>query len=90
MINNTSTVHHSPGGTALGKRGRSNSSKKAQQQPLAPWQQSAGCYGTSGVTLGPETMCDSLSGHKVLVYWPADQQWWEATLCRVSERVWVC
>lgn len=21
-----------------------------------------------------------------MVYWPADQQWWEATLCWVSER----
>lgn len=76
----SNTVHHSPGGTALGKRGRSSSSKKGSHKPVAPCH--TDCY-TAGVPLLPEIMSDSHSGHKVLVYWPADQQWWEATLCRV-------
>jgi hypothetical protein len=70
--------HTSPGGTTLGKRGRQGACK--QDPPKAP--QSA-CY-ASGVPIRPDTVSDSSSGRKVLVYWPADQQWWEATLCWVS------
>lgn len=70
--------HGSPNGSSLGKRGRQGTNKKAPAQAPQP----AGY--ASGVPIRPDTISDSCSERKVLVYWPADHQWWEATLCRVS------
>lgn len=47
----------------------------------------AGGVRASVVPLTHDTIEDSLSGRNVLVYWPGDHQWWQATLSRVSLRV---
>jgi hypothetical protein len=33
----------------------------------------------------PHSFNDSYLGMKVLVYWPADHQWWAATICQVLQ-----
>lgn len=83
---------HSPGSATLGKRARhtnsnsSSHSKKggASAKLLQQQQQAAVEAPVGGVQLRPDTITDSCSGRKVLVYWPADRQWWEASLCGVS------
>lgn len=70
--------HTSPTSSTLGKRKQHPACKKAAvnvPQPAAR---------VSGVPIRAHNAADSWAGRRVLVYWPADNQWWEATLCRVS------
>lgn len=71
----------SPAGTSLGKK-RTRPVAASSRSSLSSAPQH-GCYAT-GDPIRPDTVTDSNTGRKVLVYWPADQQWWEATLCWVS------
>lgn len=38
----------------------------------------------SRLIIRPDSFSDSYLGLKVMVYWPADKKWWEATVCKVS------
>lgn len=70
--------HTSPTSSTLGKRKQHPACKKAPvnvPQPAAR---------VSGVPIRAHNAADSWAGRRVMVYWPADNQWWEATLCRVS------
>jgi hypothetical protein len=70
--------HTSPNSSALGKRKHQTACKNGPVEAL----QAAGHV--SGVPIRAHNAADSWAGRRVLVYWPADNQWWEATLCRVS------
>jgi hypothetical protein len=83
----SASVQHpsSPAGTSLGKK-RTRPVAASSRSSLSSAPQH-GCYAT-GDPIRPDTVTDSNTGRKVLVYWPADQQWWEATLCWVSGADW--
>eukprot|EP00775_Hariotina_reticulata_P002000 gene2000-2322_t len=44
----------------------------------------SGCELQQGSMVLPHCFDDSYLGVKVLVYWPADHQWWEATICQLN------
>jgi hypothetical protein len=72
--------------TRQGKRPRASSFKAQQQQQQAAAALDSGDASgyAAGVPITPDSLDSSCLGRRVLVYWPADCQWWEATICQLD------
>jgi hypothetical protein len=55
-----------------------------QQRSSAPQQPSCS-NSMPGHVIHPDELADEWVGCQVMVYWPADNRWWAATICGVSQ-----